>query len=202
MSQFKQIDGVKNVLVDDNGRVRRGLRTLRPEKGEHGWPVVEVQSGNPQQPFEERIIAAEVLKLFGGYPQTMDIGPDDIEAKDGDKTNNRLDNLTYTGPGSKKEKQAEQADAEEEDEADAETVETPEPAETPDEEDRRGTKDEETGERTIQATDFDYAKEAIQFIDDCPADRLVEMNFLEGLDENEWVSVRRAFNEKVNEGGD
>lgn len=98
---YEQIDGNKNILVNERGQVREDLSNIKPhyEYDEEGnidtdrWPTVVVQSSTEGQ--DRRLLPAEVLKLHGDLPKNGNYTRDMFDAKDGDKTNCAKENIIY-----------------------------------------------------------------------------------------------------------
>lgn len=110
---YEQIDGVKNILVNEKGQIRRGLRTLPldadryiyqlDESGnkKNMWPeiVVQVDSSGSQ---DVRLLPELVLKEHGKLPRQVPCSREDFEAINGEKLppHCHIDNIKYVGDGS------------------------------------------------------------------------------------------------------
>lgn len=113
---YVQIDGVKDILVNEKGQVREELRTLPWDSDrieytydEHGnkkneWPliVVDIDEDGTE---DKRLLPALVLKEHGELPRKMPVSRGDFEAKNGKKLppHCNIDNIEYVGDGSFKE---------------------------------------------------------------------------------------------------
>lgn len=95
---FKQIDGIKLHSVDELGRTRFKLRTIRPEVDEEtGYRYINVPTAGPGPGYERRYIHLEVMKLHGKVPASVIHEVTDVEFIDGDKSNCNIENLRFTG---------------------------------------------------------------------------------------------------------
>jgi hypothetical protein len=105
---YEQIDGNKNILVNEKGQLREELRNIDPdyEYDDDGnvdkekWPTVVVQSDT--EGTDRRLLPAEVLKIHGDLPINGHYTPNMFDAEDGDKTNCSKENIIYNADAPKK----------------------------------------------------------------------------------------------------
>jgi len=109
---YEQIDGVKNILVNEKGFVRQGLRTLSwdddrfeyqyDDNGQkkNEWPLVVVDI-DEDGTEDKRLLPALVLKEHGKLPRQLPVSAKDFKAKNGKKLppNCHIDNIEYVGDG-------------------------------------------------------------------------------------------------------
>lgn len=110
---YQQIDGVKNILVNQKGQIRQGLRTLPLDSDRYvyeldennnkknAWPsiIVEVDSDGTE---DIRLLPELVLKEHGKLPRQVSCTRDDFESVNGKKLppHCHIDNIKYVGDGS------------------------------------------------------------------------------------------------------
>lgn len=111
---YKQIDGVKDILVNEKGQVRHLLRNLPPDSDRfeyardddgqklNEWPMIVVDVDEEGEE-DKRLLPEVVLKLHGKLPDKVDCTRSDFESKSGTKhrpIDSAIDNVKYVGDGS------------------------------------------------------------------------------------------------------
>lgn len=208
---YKQIDGNKNILIHENGKVREGLRNLpedsdrfvysRDKKGnvkKSVWPKLIVASDIDGRE-DIRLLPEVVLKHHGKLPEKVECSPTDFEAKDDDKTNCALENIEYVGDASFSKKAPYKGKPEDEKEGDVPEEPEAEAEEAPEETEEA---EEAPEEPTVKKSKDMNASEAASFIKQYDFSELEDMDFL-SEDEDRvtvteaWESARKKFEDSL-----
>lgn len=212
---YKQIDGTKQVLVHENGRLRLGLRNL-PEDSDrilrnyddegnpkNEWPRVVVAI-NPEGKDDIRLLPEIVLKEHGRLPRKAQCEPEDFESQSGEKwrmTDSSVENVEYVGEASLAKKPY-KGDPKKDDSGDPDsqasaTATAPEP-EAPETE-KPKVKDEPTP--LMKGSGELTAKEAISVIRNFEYEELADAGFYteEQREGGKRVTVEEAWKSKKSE---
>lgn len=191
---YVQVDGNKDILVNEKGQVREGLRNL-PEDSDRfeyeydsegnkqdEWPyvVVDIDSDGNE---DKRLLPEIVMKTHGEIPRNVKCSRSDFKAKEGHKANpltSGLDNIEYVGDASTKSEkgkpytqppQQEQADAGEAEPAEStEVVQGGEEAPTPEDQPENLS---DLGKGSAELS----AKRAIEIIEKYELEELQDLGF-------------------------
>lgn len=204
---FKQVPGSAQIMAHEDGRLREGLRNLRPDDprfeyfGEDEWPIVVVMNGFDVD--TKRFSAPEcVMKAQGQIAPSVVCEPSDFTPKDGNYRNWALKNIEYSPSGNKDERAAKGS-----------------PYVAPPKERKEEPKKEEPKAEDLPKADEDAkaaeqhmsplqkgsgeltAKEAIKIIEDYDFEELRDMGFYteDDRDRGPRKTVEEAWNDKQSE---
>lgn len=93
LEEWRPIPRLAGYEASSDGRVRRNGRVLKPYVGKHGYAVYSVRFDGAEKRNTYRAHAL-IMEAFVG-PRPVDYH---IAHRDGDKLNNRIDNLRYCTP--------------------------------------------------------------------------------------------------------
>lgn len=218
---YKQIDGVKSILVKQTGELREGLRNLPPDSDrieyvydkagnkKNEWPIVIVDiSGEGTE--DKRLLPEIVMKHHGELPKNVKCSREDFKSKSGSKSNildSNIENLEYVGDAST-EKKKPYKDAPGKEATAKDEAPEPEPEE-PETKSAKKAGDEPKGKPKIDNEPSDLmkgsgalnAKEAIKIINNYEFEELVDVGFFTEpeRDGDPRVTVVDAWNAKKNQ---
>lgn len=220
---YKQVDGNKNILVNERGQLRHGLRNLPPdsdriiyERNKDGsvaneWPkvVVDVNQGGKE---DVRLLPELVMKEHGELPRSLSCAKGDFKSKSGSKhniTDCALENIEYVGSGSAKAQKPYKDAPEKEKDTGAEAKAAPEPPESKKVEAAEKAQAADTPKVKTEGEMSDLAKgsgelnakEAIKIINNYDFEELQDLGFYteEERDGDVRVTVQEAWEKKKKE---
>lgn len=222
---YEQIDGNKNILVNERGQLREGLRNIEPdyEYDKDGnidtdkWPTVVVQSSTGGE--DRRLLPAEVLKIHGELPANGHYTRNMFDAEDGDKTNCSKDNIIFNQetpkqPYKSSPEEETEEDKGEEDQPTGKVVNDPTKTGQPDPEEKEQMKEGEGGSSEEEDESNSSGNKIVgqsQDYNATPAVEIIKNNSLEDLLEADFynedsgpkekrVTVEEAWNKKKEAG--